>query len=133
MIDQASQFLSLFSTSVNADLDNLDARMTEVQASAGLNVFPLSDAMLERSLALRDEIVDPELAPFDEAILAAVLVRATELGTSDPVVFCTLDRDLSPVNRRKEPRPYLQRVYAAIGLEVRTSFDLSGVGAERGR
>lgn len=121
----AKEFLSLFSNAVNADLANLDARIHAVESSSGVNPFALSDAMLERALALRDEVPDRELGAFDEAILAAVLVRAGELGDEHPSIFCTLDHDLSPVDKRGNTRARLKAVYDAVGLEVRTSFDIS--------
>lgn len=109
---------------VDADLANLDARIRTVESSAGVNPFALSDGMLERALALRDEVPDRELGAFDEAILAAVLVRAGELGDEYPSIFCTLDHDLSPVDKRGNARARLKAVYDAVGLEVRTSFDI---------
>jgi hypothetical protein len=119
----ANEFLTLFSNTVSADLASLDDRLHAVESSAGVNPFALSDAMLERALTLRDDVPDRELGAFDEAILAAVLVRADELGGKS--MFCTLDRDLSPVDKRGAPRARLQAVYDAVGLEVRTSFDIS--------
>ena len=62
---------------------------------------------------------------FDEAILAAVLERATALG-SGRRILCTLDLDLSPIVR-DSTRKHLSQVYASAQLEVRTSFDLSDV------
>ncbi len=121
----ANEFLRLFSNAVNADLANLDARIRAVESSAGVRSFALSDAMLERALALRDQVPDRELGAFDEAILAAVLVRAEEVGDEHRSIFCTLDRDLSPVDKRGTPRARLKAVYDAVGLEVRTSFDIS--------
>jgi hypothetical protein len=61
------------------------------------------------------------LAPFDEAILAAALVRAESLRERSPI-FCTLDRDLSPITRQRQPKPEFVQLYAAAGLRVRTDF-----------
>jgi len=49
-----------------------------------------------------------DLKPFDQSILAAILVRAGELRNQgiDDISFCELDRDLQPWDkdgRRKEP------------------------------
>jgi hypothetical protein len=121
----ANDFLTLFYNSVNEDLAKLDGRIHAVESSPGVNPFALSDAMLERALALRDEVADRELGAFDEAILAAVLVRAGELANGGKSIFCTLDHDLSPVDKRGSPRARLKAVYDAAGLEVRTSFDIS--------
>jgi hypothetical protein len=121
----ANEFLSLFANTVNADLDNLDARLVEIERASGVHVFALSEAMLDRALTLRSDLADPELKPFDEAILAAVLVRAQDLGDADPRFFCTKDLDLAPIGRSKAPRPHLTALYDAAGVQVRTTFDLS--------
>lgn len=121
----ANDFLTSFANSVNADLDNLDARIREIEGTNGVHVFALDESMLDRALNLRTEIADPELKPFDEAILAAVLVRAAQLPDDQRRCFCTLDTDLSPVDRRGVPRPHLRAAYEALRLEVRTSFDIS--------
>jgi hypothetical protein len=81
--------------------------------------------MLQRALELRDEVREPELKPFDEAILAVVLVRAGTIDSGWRRLFCTLDYDLSPFDRKSNVRPQLKAAYDAIGLEVRTAFDLS--------
>jgi len=121
----ANEFLTLFSNSVNAELARLSTRIQEVESSTGVKPFALSEPMLERALALREEVHDLEFGAFDEAILAAVLVRAGELPSDNRLIFCTLDRDLSPVDKRGNPRVRLQAAYDTVGLEVRTSFDIS--------
>jgi hypothetical protein len=121
----ANEFLRLFSNTVSAELGTLDQRIGEVESSSGVHVFALGDAMLQRALRLRDEVPDAELGAFDEAILGGILVRASELGTDERSIFCTLDRDLSPADRQGKPRPRLKAIYDAVGIEVRTSFDIS--------
>ena len=118
----ANQFLTKFCDLVQADLDRLDDRILEVESARGVHTFGLSDAMLQRSLRLRDEVSD--LTPFDEAILGGVLVRAAELG-AEKLLFCTLDRDLSPLDKHGNPRAGLKAVYDAAAIEVRTRFDFS--------
>jgi len=74
-------------------LDNLEARVEGLKAEKGFHIFLLSTEMLERSISLATEV---DLKPFDNAILAAVLVRAHGLlneGESDRA-FCELDGDL---------------------------------------
>jgi hypothetical protein len=119
----ANEFLTRFSNTVTSELAQLDSRITEIVAWMGMDVFALSDAMLERSISLRSEVPDPGLKPFDETILAAVLVRADELPLGDLRLFCTADLDLSPVVRNNTRR-HLQRVYEQAGVEVRTDFNL---------
>lgn len=121
----ANVLLTRFSNSVTADLDGLDARIQVVESSTGVDVFALGDAMLKRALELRDEVSDVNFGPFDEAILGGVLVRAAEIGEAEKLIFCTLDRDLSPVDRGGVPRARLKAAYDAVGVEVRTRFDIS--------
>jgi hypothetical protein len=120
----ANQFLGKFSDVVTTELARLDQRIDEVQSTRGVEVFALNDAMLERSISLRTEVPDPQLKPFDETILAAVLVRADDLVSEPRRVFCTLDFDLSPIVRN-HTRKHLKAVYDRAKVEVRTSFDLS--------
>jgi O-antigen ligase len=62
---------------VKADLQNMDTSLRELARSPGLEVFPTTPAMLARSTELCFEL--PELKSWDQAVLAAVLIRADEL------------------------------------------------------
>jgi predicted nucleic acid-binding protein len=94
-----NSFLQLFSNTVTTELNQIDQRLLDVQNAPGVDVFALDEQMLERSIALRTEVPDPPLKPFDESILAAVLVRASTLPPGTRRAFCTLDLDLSPIVR----------------------------------
>ena len=88
--------LDQYETSVSAELDEIDERLTAIARHSGIEVFALSEAMLAKAVELSTMNLD--LKPFDQAILAAVLVRAGQLrdqGAGD-VVFCELDSDLQP-------------------------------------
>lgn len=133
MIDEptsatVNSFLQIFSNTVTAELSRIDQRLGELQNSRGVDVFALDEQMLTRSIELRVEVPDPALKPFDEVILAAVLVRAATLASGTRRVFCTLDLDLSPV-ARGNVRKHLKATYDAAQIEVRTTFDLSGLEA----
>jgi predicted nucleic acid-binding protein len=117
--DAANRVLQLYANMTSSEIDNLDARLEEVQAT--VNAYALTDEMLDEALALRTRV--PDLGPFDEAILAATVVKARELRERFPI-FCTLDRDLSPVDKRGNPKPALRSMYEAIGLEVRSDFNV---------
>ncbi|MFV8753490.1 hypothetical protein ACNOYE_23305 [Nannocystaceae bacterium ST9] len=119
----ANDFLTRFSNTVAMELAHLDDRIAEVANSRGMNVFALDEAMLNRSISLRTEVPDPGLKPFDETILAAVLVRATELAPEHLRLFCTADLDLSPIVRNNT-RKHLAAVYDQAKIEVRTNFDI---------
>src|ERR1700693_571850 len=93
--------LDRFERLVNDDLDRLEHSLSALRSEAGLEVFPLSEAMLERSVGLAIEKLD--LKPFDNSILAAVLVRAEELrqqGNSE-LAFCGLELDLRPGDKNR--------------------------------
>lgn len=117
--DVAKVFLDKFESYTRTALISLDQRVDEIATAPGVHVFALCDEMLELAIALRTKV--NALGPFDEAILAAILVRARLLREYSPI-FCTLDADLSPSNRRGQPRPELVELYAEVGLRVRTDF-----------
>jgi hypothetical protein len=121
-----NSFLQIFSNTVTTELTRLDQRLTEIENARGVDVFALDEQMLERSIELRTEVPDPPLKPFDEAILAAVLVRATSLAPDARRAFCTLDLDLSPIVRGSV-RKHLKAIYDAAQIDVRTTFDLRGI------
>lgn len=121
-----NSFLHVFANTVTTELTRIDQRLREVESAPGVDVFALNERMLERSIELRVEVPDPPLKPFDEVILAAVLVRAATLAPGPRRAFCTLDLDLSPVVRGST-RKHLKAVYDAAQIEVRTTFDLSGI------
>lgn len=120
--------LDRYRQAVGRDLRELDDALDLLRGTPGVDAFALSDAMLERAIDLRSEGVGG-LKPFDEAILAAVLVRAGALHDSEggDLVFCTLDRDLQPWDehpatrqlRRREP---LAGTYDTAHLRVRGDF-----------
>jgi hypothetical protein len=116
-----NEFLNQFVNHTNAALANLSARIDEVANTRGVHVYALSEPMLERALALRATL--DNLGPFDEAILAAIVVRAEALRDRGPI-FCTRDRDLSALTRQREPRPEFASLYAEAGLSVRTDFQV---------
>ncbi len=122
--DVARRILDQYEATVIADLQNLEHRLAELRTHSGVEVFALSDEILERSVELATENL--ELKPFDQAILAVVLVRAEALrseGVQD-ASFCELDSDLQPwdkLGRVKEP---LARLYRSAGVWVYGDFAL---------
>jgi hypothetical protein len=78
--------------------------------------------MLARALELATQNLD--LKPFDQAILAAVLVRAEELrdqGEQD-ISFCELDGDLQPWNKDGHSKQPLTDLYDAAHVWVYGNF-----------
>jgi hypothetical protein len=117
--------LDRFERLVNDDLDRLEDSLSALRSEAGLEVFPLTQSMLERSVGLAIEKLD--LKPFDNSILAAVLVRAEELrheGGSD-LAFCELDWDLRPWDKNRRDKPALKRLYDSVHVWVYRDFTLT--------
>jgi hypothetical protein len=79
---------------VKADLEKLDEELDNLSHAKGMETFHLGQLMLERCTELSHRKLD--LQPFDQAILAAILVRAEELRTQgvDHMDFCELDSHL---------------------------------------
>jgi hypothetical protein len=117
--------LDRFEGLVKRDLDNLEARIEGLKAEKGLDVFPLNADMLERSISLTTEKVD--LKPYDNSILAAILVRAHELikdGEKD-LAFCELDGDLQPWDKNGNSKPALIRLYDEARVWVYRDFTVT--------
>jgi hypothetical protein len=123
----AIRFLDAFDRHVTEDIQRIDARLDALLEKPNVKAFALSEAMLARVLDLRRSVIEVnQMKPFDEAILAAVLVQAEAErcnGASD-LTFCTLDADLLPWTKRREPRPELDALYKQAGLTVLASFEV---------
>jgi hypothetical protein len=68
-----------------------------------------------------------DLKPFDNSILAAILVRAGELakeGGKD-FAFCELDGDLQPWDRYGNAKPVLTRLYDDARVWVYGDFTMT--------
>jgi hypothetical protein len=123
-VESTRHVLDQFERLVKQDLDNLEARLNQLKAEKGLEIFPLTEQMLERSVSLAVEI---ELKPFDNSILAAILVRANELkneGAGD-LAFCELDGDLQPWDKNGNTKPVLTRLYDDARVWVYGDFTLT--------
>jgi hypothetical protein len=121
----ARRVLDQFEMLIKRDLDNLENTLDALRAERGIEIFPLDDAMLERSIALTIEKLD--LKPFDNAILAAILVRAEELtkeGRSD-LAFCELDGDLQPWGKHGVDKPVLRGLYDNAHVWVYSDFTMT--------
>jgi hypothetical protein len=114
--------LDRYEAAVLAELDNLDLRLNLLLHHPGIEVFPLCDEMLVRSVELSTQNMD--LKPFDQSILAAVLVRAEALRDrgADDVSFCELDGDLQPWDKNGRSKQPLAGLYDAAGVWVYGDF-----------
>ena len=80
--------------------------------------------MLDRAVVL--STLELALKPFDQAILAGVLVRAEELrnvGERD-LCFCETDSDLQPWDKKGNPKQTLTDLYDTAQVWVYSDFDL---------
>jgi hypothetical protein len=122
-----SQALNLYRSTVSREIQSLNATLDSVRTAPGVEVFALSEPMLERAIQLR--VAGPDgLKPFDEAILAAILVKARTLrehhasDTDFDLAFCTRDGDLQPWTREGLPREPLFSLYEREGVWVYGDF-----------
>ena len=118
------EVLDRFEHQVNVELAQLDETIRSLRHESALEVFPLNEAMLARTLDLA--VVDVALRPFDQTILAAILVRAEELRTSgeSDICFCEIDKDLQPWDRQGDAKQPLTRLYDAAAVWVYGDFNL---------
>lgn len=88
----------------------------------GLSIFPLSEQMLERQVAIG--AMDISLKPYDLAVLAAVLVKSEQLQQegSSWVGFCELDSDLQPWDKYGHQKPILSDLYNNARIWVYGDF-----------
>ncbi len=117
--------VDMFEAKVRGELSELGPALEAVRNSPVIEVFPLDEEMLERAAMLGASELD--LQPFDQAILAAVLVRAERLhkeGFSE-VFFCESDTDLQPWDRQGNAKQPLSRLYDDAHLWVYRDFVLA--------
>ena len=107
---------------VSSELDQLDDRLRALVEHPGIEVYGLSETMLAR--AVHFSTLNLELKPFDQAILAAVLVRAEQLRDdgADELAFCELDSDLRPWDKNGRAKQPLTSLYDSAHLWVYGDF-----------
>lgn len=109
---------------VATELTKVSERLRELSELPYLNLFSLSETMLERQVAVG--ALNLSLKPFDLAIFAAVLVKAEELfaKNNEVVYFCELDSDLHPWDKSGSPKPIIKQLYDDSHIRVYENFDL---------
>jgi hypothetical protein len=122
-----SQALHLYRATVSRELQSLNDTLDSIRTAPGVEAFALSEPMLERAIQLRAD-GPVGLKPFDEAILAAILVKARALreqhasDTDFGLAFCTRDGDLQPWTREGGRREPLASLYEREGVWVSGDF-----------
>lgn len=118
----AFKIFERFDSLVTQELTKVPERLAALKKHPGVNIFPLSESMLERQVVLGS--MGLSLKPYDLAILAAILVKAEELreaGYSE-FAFCELDSDLQPWDRVGNRKPTLSNLYADVQIQVYGDF-----------
>jgi hypothetical protein len=105
-------------------LDELEVRLQSLTQDPGIEVFALTEAMLARAVELASLNLD--LKPFDQAILAAILVRGEQLRDdgAGEIAFCELDSDLQPWDKNGEAKQPLTGLYDSAHVWVYGDFAL---------
>ena len=115
-----AQFQNILKGQIDGLLDTLDS----LRNLRGVEVFALDDEIFERTAELSN--LDLELQPFDQSILAAVLVRAERLLTQGErdIAFCELDHHLQPWDKNGDPKKLLSKLYDERRIWVYGDFSL---------
>jgi len=120
------QSLDRYEGIVLAELESLGTAIGSLKNEKGVEVFPLTEIMLELALSLGTERL--ELRPFDYAILPAVLIRAEEIGQNEAdaeLFFCELDGDLQPWDKNGNVKPALAQLYDNAHIWVYGDFEMT--------
>lgn len=113
--------LSHFQQHIEKEKAAAPERIAALLEESGLDVFPLDEEMLDRSTLLAAE-TGLSLESFDNAILAAILVRAAVLrGPAHELYFCELDHHLQPWNKHGDRRE-LRDLFDKVGVWVYGDF-----------
>lgn len=115
--------LDRYESANRAEIARFEHHLSELVQHPNVEVFPLDDEMLNKAL----ELSGGDFAgvdPFDQAILAGILVRAERIDSSEWSIFCEKDGDLLDYTRSGEPRRFLQEVYQKARLKLQDSFDI---------
>jgi hypothetical protein len=105
---------------VKRDLDQLHDLLSGLRNERGLEIFNMTEEMLERSA----ELNHLGLQPFDQAILASILVKS-EMLKKDGIrssAFCEADSDLQPWGKLGDPKEPLVTFYDQASIWVYGDF-----------
>jgi len=123
--------LDLMEGREKADLGRLDDAFQTLKAAEGIEIFNLSQQMLERCADL--SYLKLGLQPFDQAILAAILVRGEQLLSegADDIAFCEVDSDLQPWDKDQNRMERLAELYDKVRIWVYGDFLLQAPAKPR--
>ena len=108
---------------VNRDLEQLNGLLDSLRNERGLEIFGMTEEMLERCA----DLSHLGLQPFDQAILASILVKAETLkkGGIDRFALCEADSDLQPWDKVGDPKEPLVTYYDQAVIWVYQDFLLA--------
>jgi hypothetical protein len=117
--------LGKFASSIKQDLANLDSTFQTLANLPCLEVFGLDDAMLVRTTELA--LAGFDLDPFDQSILAGILVRASRLWDAGErtISFCETDGHLQPWDKNGNAKPPLREAFDRAHVWVYGDFTLT--------
>jgi hypothetical protein len=121
----ARTMLDKYESSIKADLDSLDDRLNSLANLPYVNVFSLDEDMLALTTGLAFAGITPK--PFDQAILASILVSAERLWENGErgLSFCETDSDLQPWSRSGDTKTDLRAAYDNAHVWVYGDFTLT--------
>ena len=125
--DVAYRIFDQFDGLVAHELMKVSEQLDELAKHPSLNVFPLSEPMLERQISIG--AMDLALKPFDLAVLAAMIVKSEELRKdgSTWVGFCEMDSDLQPWDKSGAKKRILSDLYDDVQIFVYRDFLLEDI------
>jgi len=105
---------------VKRDLGQLDELLAGLDREHGVEIFNMNEEMLVQSVQLSHL----GLQPFDQAILASILVRAKTLKKNgvERLSFCKADSDLQPWDKLGAPKEPLLSIYNQAVIWVYQDF-----------
>jgi len=117
------EVLDEYESLVLRDLDGLEEALARFSGTPNVEIFALTERMLERSIRLSTERL--ELQPFDSSILAAVLTRALEIKMNEKdaeIFLCESDSDLQPWDKFGARKLPLAQLYDDARIWVYGDF-----------
>lgn len=107
---------------VKTDLEKTDDLLANLKTEKGIQIFDLTQQMCERCSELSHAGLG--LQPFDQSILAAILVKAEELTAKgiEQFAFCEADSDLQPWDKAGDPKEPLVKFFDERKIWVYQDF-----------
>jgi hypothetical protein len=114
--------LDQMETLVKNDLGRLHDAIKDLCTQKGIEVFHIEEPMSIRSTEL--SYLGLQLQPFDQAILAAILVKAEMLRKQgiERFAFCEADSDLQPWDKAGDSKDPLTSLYDDAAIWVYGDF-----------